>query len=207
MPRSSDTRLLVLHSVRLKGFAEPEAVAAVAGLPQDDVVKHLDALLDDGMVVHREGRVTGWQLTASGRAEQEKLLAEELDDTGTRDVIDAAYRRFLAINGELLESCTAWQLRDDAINDHADAAYDEAVVERLRALHAQVEPILTDLESALERYDGYRDRFETALARLGEGETDWFTKPLIDSYHTVWFQLHEDLLNTLGIERSEEGRS
>jgi DNA-binding MarR family transcriptional regulator len=207
MPRSSDTRLLVLHSVRLKGFAEPEAVAALAGLAEDDVVKHLDALLDDGMVVHREGRVTGWQLTAAGRAEQEKLLAEELDDTGTGDVVDAAYRRFLSLNGELLEACTAWQLRDDAINDHADAAYDAGVIERLRVLHAQAQPILDDLESALERYDGYRERFEAALARLGEGETDWFTKPLIDSYHTVWVQLHEDLLNTLGIERSEEGRS
>jgi hypothetical protein len=27
---------------------------------------------------------------------------------------------------------------------------------------------------------------------------------MIDSYHTVWFQLHEDLLNTLGIDRSTE---
>src|SRR3954453_7099097 len=116
MPRSSDTRLLSLHWVRLKEFAEPDAVATLAGLAEDDVVKHLEALLDDGMVVHREGRVTGWQLTASGRAEQEKLLAEELDDTGTRDVIERAYRRFLTLNGELLEACTAWQLRDEVIN-------------------------------------------------------------------------------------------
>ena len=28
---------------------------------------------------------------------------------------------------------------------------------------------------------------------------------MIDSYHTVWFELHEDLLATLGIERSSEG--
>ncbi|MDQ1375434.1 MAG: hypothetical protein QOJ09_2772, partial [Actinomycetota bacterium] len=28
--------------------------------------------------------------------------------------------------------------------------------------------------------------------------------PLIDSYHTVWFELHEDLLSTLGIERGSE---
>src|SRR3954451_272572 len=170
MPRSSDTRLLVLHSVRLKGFAEPDAVATLAGLDEDDVVKHLEALLDDGMVVHREGRLTGWQLTASGRAEQEKLLAEELDDTGTRDVIDAAYHRFLALNSELLEACTAWQLRDDAINDHSDAAYDEGAIERLRALHAKAQPILIDLEAALERYEGYRDRCDAALARLADGE-------------------------------------
>ena len=38
-----------------------------------------------------------------------------------------------------------------------------------------------------------------------QGDTDWFTKPLIDSYHTVWFELHEDLLATLAIERAREG--
>ena len=26
------------------------------------------------------------------------------------------------------------------------------------------------------------------------GDSDWFTKPMIASYHTVWFELHEDLL-------------
>ena len=36
------------------------------------------------------------------------------------------------------------------------------------------------------------------------GEKDWFTKPTIDSYHTVWFELHENLLATLGIERGKE---
>jgi DNA-binding MarR family transcriptional regulator len=207
MPRSSDTRLLVLHGLRLKGFAEPDAVAELTGLAQDDVVKHLDALRDEALVVHRDGRITGWQLTAAGRAEQERLLAEEVDDLGVRAAIEEAYRRFLALNGELLEVCTAWQLRDDVINDHGDAAYDADVVDRLRALHTQLEPILAELEATLDRYDGYRVRLDDALAKLRAGDTDWFTKPLIDSYHTVWFQLHEDLLNTLGMERSEEVRT
>jgi hypothetical protein len=39
-----------------------------------------------------------------------------------------------------------------------------------------------------------------------EGQPEWFTKPVIDSYHTVWFELHEDLLCTLGIERASEAR-
>ncbi len=30
---------------------------------------------------------------------------------------------------------------------------------------------------------------------------------MIDSYHTVWFELHENLLATLGIERAREGES
>ncbi len=39
---------------------------------------------------------------------------------------------------------------------------------------------------------------------MTEGERDWFTKPTIDSYHSVWFELHEDLLATLGLERAKE---
>ena len=46
---------------------------------------------------------------------------------------------------------------------------------------------------------------EARLDRVQGGDTDWFTKPMIASYHTVWFELHEDLLCTLGIERGSEG--
>ena len=42
---------------------------------------------------------------------------------------------------------------------------------------------------------------------MRRGETDWLTKPIIDSYHTVWFELHEDLLATLGLERGHEARA
>jgi hypothetical protein len=65
--------------------------------------------------------------------------------------------------------------------------------------------VLDDLASAMTRYHPYEPRFGAALAKLDAGEREWFTKPLIDSYHTVWFELHEDLLSTLGIERSQEG--
>ena len=32
------------------------------------------------------------------------------------------------------------------------------------------------------------------------------TRARIDSCHTGWFELHEDLLSTLGLERGEEPR-
>ena len=79
------------------------------------------------------------------------------------------------------------------------------MIEQLCELHNRVEPILSDLEGLLGRYCGYRARLDASLDKLRAGDTEWFTKPLIDSYHTVWFQLHEDLLNSLGIERSQEG--
>jgi DNA-binding MarR family transcriptional regulator len=206
MAGPSDPRLLVLHGLRLKGFAEPDDVAALVGLEPADVVARLEQLEADELVLYREGRLTGWALTPAGRKAQEQGLQAELQECDARDAVLDAYKRFLDLNNDLLGICTAWQMKDEAtINDHADPAYDKSVIDRLHELHGKVEPIITDLEATLDRYCGYRSRLQASLARLRSGEAEWFTKPLIDSYHTVWFQLHEDLLNTLGIERSQEG--
>jgi hypothetical protein len=203
--RPSDARLLVLHGLRLKGFAGADDVAAVVHVPHEEVSRHLDDFQAASLVLYREGRLTGWALTPAGRSEHERLLAEELSANGCRPTVEGAYRRFLALNPDLLTVCTAWQMKDEAtLNPHDDEDYDSAVIDRLADLHDQVEPVLVDLESEFLRYATYRPRFSNALDRVRDGERDWFAKPMIDSYHTVWFQLHEDLLNTLGIERSKE---
>ena len=206
MAGQSDSRLLVLHGLRLKGFAEVADVAALVGLDPVEVTAQLEQLKADELVLYREGRLTGWAVTPAGRKAQEAALQAELAACGARDAVFDAYKRFLDLNNDLLGVCTAWQMKDEAtINDHADAAYDNGVIDQLHALHAKVEPILSDLEAVFPRFCGYRPRLEASLNKLRGGEAEWFTKPLIDSYHTVWFQLHEDLLNTLGIERSQEG--
>jgi len=206
MAGESDSRLLVLHGLRLKGFAEAGDVAALIGLDAGAVTAELERLKTDELVLYREGRLTGWALTPAGRKAQEAALKDELDVCGARDAVFDAYKRFLDLNTDLLGICTAWQMKDEAtLNDHADAAYDASVIDQLHALHDKVEPIIADLEQILDRYCGYRGRLQSSLDKLRAGESEWFTKPLIDSYHTVWFQLHEDLLNTLGIERSQEG--
>ena len=43
-----------------------------------------------------------------------------------------------------------------------------------------------------------------ALKHVENGEHDWLVSPRIDSVHTVWMQLHEDLLLALGIARGDE---
>ena len=207
MASQSDSELLVLHGLRLLGFAEAAGVAAVVGLGRAEVIAELEQLNGRDLVRYREGRVmAGWALTPAGRETQEQLLAHELAACGARDAVHDAYKRFLDLNTDLLGICTAWQMKDETtLNDHTDSVYDRSVIGQLHTLHDKVEPIIRDLEGILDRYGGYRGRFDASLAKLRNGEAEWFTKPLIDSYHTVWFQLHEDLLNTLGIERSQEG--
>jgi hypothetical protein len=63
---------------------------------------------------------------------------------------------------------------------------------------------LRRLSRSVERFDEYPRRLRAAVRRLDEGDWEWFTSPRIDSYHTVWMQVHEDLLLALGRERADE---
>ena len=187
MAHPSDPAFLVLHALRLKEQA------------------------GDELVVRRDGRISGWSLTPAGRARHAELVRDELQAAGARDDVQSAYDRFLHINNDMLAVCTAWQLRDvdgvQAINDHADAGYDAGVVQQLVGIHDRVRPVTADLRELMDRFSAYGDRLRAALEKVAAGESEWFTKPVIDSYHTIWFELHEDLLCTLGIERSSEGHT
>ena len=208
MAHSSAPRLLALHALKLKGFADVGPLALAAGMSAGALSSLLADLGAQGLVTRREGRLAGWSLTPAGRAEHERLVVADVDDSGRRSDIDDCYRRFLTLNGEVLEACTAWQLKSAGgvrvVNDHDDPEYDQEVVARLGAQHTVARPICADLADALARFGPYGPRLGTAYDRVVAGEPDWFTKPGIDSYHTVWFELHEDLLSSLGIERARE---
>lgn len=209
MSSPSDPQLLALHGLRLKGFATASAVARLYDQPEQQVEAHLERSAADGLAIHRQGRVTGWTLTPDGRARNERLLAEELEHHGIANIVRRAYQRFLALNGDMLATCTRWQVRDlsgeQVLNDHSDAGYDSAVLDELAKLDDGVQPICAELAEHLERFAIYAPRFTVALERIRSGELEWFTKPIIESYHTVWFELHEDLLATLGVDRASEG--
>ena len=205
VPLASDPGFLVLHALRLKGFADTPVVGSATALGAEEAGRFLEKAEADGHASHRQGRVSGWALTPDGRARHAELVDQELRASGAEPAIRAAYRRFLAVNTELLTVCTDWQLRDENLNDHADADYDRSVVARLREVDTVIQPVCDELARVLDRFSTYGPRLSVALERVEAGERDWFAKPMIESYHTVWFELHEDLLATLGLERSKEG--
>ena len=204
MASAADPTFLVLHALRLKGFADAGVIAGLARLDESDAIARLEQAASDKLTTHREGRISGWSLTPAGRQRHRELIVKELEDAGTRESVESAYKKFLSVNHDLLEVCTAWQVRGETPNDHSDAAYDAKVIERLGGIDDAVQPVCDDLAGALARFVDYGPRLRAARERVENGEHDWFTRPMIDSYHTVWFELHEDLLATLGIERSKE---
>ena len=208
MATPSEPRALVLVTLRLGSLLETTTVASRSGLDPAAV----DALLADleaqGLARHRDGRVSGWMLTAPGRDETQARVAAETDQPGVRSGVDAGYRRFLEVNQRLIDACTAWQLRTvdgaEVPNDHLDADHDGRVLAEFEAVDAVAQPVAVALAGCLDRLAGYGPRLAGALDRARAGETGWLTGPTIDSYHTVWFEWHENLLMTLGIERGQE---
>jgi hypothetical protein len=204
----SDLRTLVVHGLRLKGVTEPGPLASHLGIDEARTAELLDHVAAEGLARYRDGRFSGYSLTPEGRRALVVLLAHELDAAGLRGAVEQCYERFRSLNPELLEICTRWQLREidgePVMNDHTDGDHDSAVVEELVALHERAEPLLADLGGLLDRFARYGPALRDALARLRAGDLDAFTKPVVPSYHTVWFELHEDLLATLGIDRSAE---
>jgi hypothetical protein len=206
----STPELLTLHAVRLKGLADEAEVASRFDLDRSES----DELLLDyeayGWVTRSDFAGTaGWSLTPAGRAEDERRLAAELQVTGATDTVHDAYRSFLPYNERLLKACTDWQLRPtakDALasNDHTDIAWDQRVLAELATVGDELDRVAAGLTTRLERFAGYDGRYRAALTRALNGAPAWVARPRADSCHTVWMELHEDLLATLGIDRGSE---
>jgi hypothetical protein len=75
------------------------------------------------------------------------------------------------------------------------------------SVHDRVLPIIAAAAAQLPRLDAYRVKLHAALDKVNAGETAWLTKPLVDSYHTVWFELHEELILASGMTREQVARS
>ncbi len=210
MTHRSAPELLVLHAVRVMGFADSEAVAARAGTSRPEAERVLSESECKVWVQHVAfADLDGWSLTDSGKAENERQLAAELVDADPAGVVAAVYRSFLPLNARLLRAVTDWQIRPTeadrfAPNDHADDTWDERVLDELAALGRQLAPLADRLSAVLMRFDDYTKRYEAALRKARNGELDWIDKTDVDSCHRVWFQLHEDLVATLGIDRRNE---
>ncbi|MEV5648506.1 pyruvate, phosphate dikinase [Nocardia sp. NPDC052254] len=195
----SDLELLRLIGV--KGRVRTDVVAAGLGGDIAEVTARCADLVSAGSCADTPA---GLRLTPDGRQRLAGLLEIE---RGTVDAtaMTAAYADFCVVNAELKEIVTAWQMKDAATpNDHADPEYDAAVLDRLTGLHRRVRPLAERLGALAPRLARYRDRLDRAVERIGGGDHTWVARPIMDSYHTVWFELHEDLIGLCGLSRAEE---
>jgi len=194
-------QLTLLQALRLKGRVRASDLAESLAIDGPVLTAELDDLAAAGLAVEANGR---FKLTPAGRDRLSELLDAERADLDT-DALTTAYEEFDSYNNELKALMARWQLKDESTpNDHTDAAYDAAVIADLRALHDAFTPLLTRIVGQAPRLDHYPIRFASALAKIEAGDTSWFARPIADSYHTVWFELHEELIGLTGRTRAAE---
>ena len=207
---AQSARLLALHAVRVTGLADDDVVARRSGLDRDTVRELVLDYEAYGWLTRVEfAGTSGWTLTERGRVEDCRMLAEELTGAGARGAVELAHQTFQPLNARVVRACTDWQLhphRGDqlAANDHDDPMWDGRVLNELTVVDGELARLVGKLADSLPRFGGHDERFSAALARARLGQMQWVAGTGVLSCHTVWMQLHEDLLSTLGIARGAE---
>ncbi|TPG35163.1 MarR family transcriptional regulator [Mycolicibacterium hodleri] len=179
--------LAILQLVRLKGRV---GRAELAG--------PVDELVGRGFLV--DAPTT--RLTNDGRSRLAELLAAERA-TIDPEATNRAYERFLVVNAAFKPLISQWQMkRDSAGPDDVTA-----VLAEVDELHRDVVSVIASASDLIPRLATYADRLDAALRRAHDGDMSWLTRPMVDSYHTVWFELHEELIGLTGRTREEEAES
>ncbi|MEO0493327.1 MAG: hypothetical protein AAF081_07915 [Actinomycetota bacterium] len=192
----SDLGLLTMLAVRLRSRGTAHVIiATVAELDAGDaddlgrrVTRWLDLAVDDGRL-RRRGEEGRHSLTPAGEAELNALLAADLTGPDRADVV-TVYEAFLPLNRRFLASVVGWQDGQVEMEDFLE-------------LVDQLVPILDSLSAVRTRFEGYAPRLVGAISEA-VADSSWIDAPGLDSVHTVWFELHEHLLASLGRARTDE---
>ncbi len=197
-------RFEAMHGLAIRKPGTSAAVALVLGVSEVEVQSALEAVVADGLAMSAKG---AFELTPKGRealaADYPARFAALRADPGLAE----AYARFEVMSNGLKQLITEWQtmvvVGETVPNDHSDADYDTRIIDRLGNLHERAEAMLASLAAPVPRLQRYTERLDHALDRAEAGETAFVSGAKIDSYHTVWFELHEDLLRILDRKRGD----
>lgn len=200
-PNERGLELSLLQLVRMKGRGTSSGFAAALGVDEADVLDVLTRTVGSGYCKEVGSSV---RLTPEGKERLAALLEEERAGVD-QNRLAKLYHEFDSANSELKAIITSWQMRDEQTpNDHSDAGYDRSVIERLGRLDDGFADLLGGIVAAAPRLAHYPPRFAWALAQARAGDQKFVASPIADSYHQVWFELHEELIGLLGRTRAEE---
>jgi len=194
----------VVRALVIKGQAGPVMLAPALGSTVDSIAPLVAALDAAGLAVRTGDEV---RLTEQGRAHAAELLARDRQALGHK-VAAAALDEFIALDLRMKAAVTAWQLKSEqpepVFNDHADAQYDARVLADLAALDSDAQGWIEGLGRHLPRLERYAIRLSSALTNTLAGDQRYVASPRVDSYHGIWFELHEDLITLAGRTRAAE---
>jgi pyruvate,orthophosphate dikinase len=189
------SRYAVLRALGLKGLAAPERIAAVLEADPAAVEAELRAAAAEGLA--RE-TPRGFAMLPAGR---DAVLAALADERAGIDpaAIGRVFAAFDALDKEFKALVSGWQQAPPA---EAEAAWARAAA-ALEDLHGRLGPVVAEAAALAPRLAPYPRRFAAALEAVRAGDQSMLASPLKESYHTAWFELHEELIALSGRKREE----
>jgi pyruvate, orthophosphate dikinase len=195
----------VLRALLVKGLVSSEGLALILATTAEKVAPILDGLV----AVHLAEMASGsYRLTGEGRLKALAVFSGDRQQAGGDEFCVACLDAFIVLDHRMKDLVTAWQVKGEGdqqtYNDHSDAAYDATILDNLAALHGDVNAWLEPLVRRLARFSAYQGRLNQALANARDGDQRFVASPRVDSYHSIWFELHEDLIRLAGRLRADE---
>jgi len=202
----TESEFAVLNTIVLKKMTRAAVVADLTGLPLADVNATVATLEGEGAIFRMDADVMVTETgTAMAKDSAGQMYAQLRDDPD----IERWHARFEPLNRQLLRAITSWQTIDvggsRVPNEHADAEYDEKVRSQIDAIVTKMGRLLDELGAKVPRLLRYRERLMDALARADAGDARFISDVRVDSIHSIWFEMHEDVLLVLGKERNDAG--
>ncbi len=201
----SELSLLALHGLVVRKAGSAASVADLLGRDQGEVLPELDAAAAEGLAISANGT---FMVTPAGRAWLDEQYPAVYAELRSKPEASVAYEQFERINRELLALFTDWQMMpaggERIPNDHSNPDYDHGVIDRIGVQHDRAQRPLAAFAGLVSRLERYSQRLDTAYDTVLAGDLEFVSGARVDSYHTVWFELHEDLLRLLGREREEQ---
>ncbi len=195
---------LIMHATAIKRNGKIDEISSIAGLAKETTVEIMEKVVSSGRLVQIHDT---YMLSPAGRMILDSEYSRFCYEIRADEEFVNSYSEFETINRNLKQLITEWQTVEVGgqviPNDHSDSIYDEGIVDRLGTIHEQFEPILNRMIHRLERFKHYQSKLINALEKAEDGDIDWVSDARIESYHTVWFELHEDLLRLLGQTRED----
>ena len=194
----------LLVTLAIKGSSTLQQLIEVVAAEMALIESLIKQMQDDAFVETSGDQL---RLTPAGKLAAADAIAASRS-TATLDEKRAAHllEEFHALDGRMKTIVTGWQMRDIAgeqvLNDHSDAAYDSDLLDELAALDADTTAFLDPLAKPLRAFRIYGSRLGRALQLARAGDQRYVASPRVDSYHSVWFELHEHLIRLAGQKRS-----
>jgi pyruvate,orthophosphate dikinase len=189
------TPLEFLRTIQLKGLCSAERLGAALGIGDGEV----QAALETHQAILKT-TPRGYALTPDGRGWVLEQIALE-SAAISAGLLEEEWLRFLELNHGFKALVTEFQHAGINGAEHERWSW---LVGEMDELHASFTPVVEAVSAKAPRLAAYQPRFESAIAALRAGDHTMLASPLKDSYHTLWFEYHEELIALTGRDRATE---